>query len=348
MKLSSVLHLSALSFSSRTVLSLAICAGLLCCPPLFAAEGEGLQLTQSTPQPHPSSKTRTIVADLLMIDGSFYVVRGERGEIRIEVTPDTELSETFQFGDRIKAVVLPNDRALSIIKAQPGESIGTTREESGSIPSQPSASPDPSAPSDKSQSPQQAPSSPKEPAVRIIIADLLMVEGNFYIVRDANYGEIQIEITPETDLSESFNFGDRIKARVTPQDKALSIVRAAPGESPGISLEEGSMASPSTTPPVQMSPGSESALPEKEEFDVPPSGKTPKTRTVVAEILMVDGDFYVVRGERGEIRIEVTPDTNVTETFKFGDKIKARILPDDTALSIKRAQPGEPSGEVSP
>ena len=47
-----------------------------------------------------------------MIDENFYVVRGERGEIRIEVTSETKLSESFKFGDRIKAVLLPNDEAL--------------------------------------------------------------------------------------------------------------------------------------------------------------------------------------------------------------------------------------------
>jgi exosome complex RNA-binding protein Csl4 len=59
---------------------------------------------------------------------------------------------------------------------------------------------------------------------------------------------------------------------------------------------------------------------------------------------MLDGNFYVVRGDRGEIRIEVTPQTTLSESFKFGDKIKARILPDDTALSIERAKPDQSLG----
>ena len=56
-----------------------------------------------------SPKTRTIVANLLMVDGDFYIVRGDRGEIQIEVTPDTKLSEEFTFGDRIKAVFWYDD-----------------------------------------------------------------------------------------------------------------------------------------------------------------------------------------------------------------------------------------------
>lgn len=326
---------------------LAVCLWVLLYQPLFAAESQAPQLAQFTPQPSAPQKTRTVVADLLMIDGPFYVVRDERGEIRIEVTPETQLSETFKFGDRIKAILLPNDEALSISKAQPGEPIGTTNGDStfGSPSPGPSSSPSPETA--KPTPPQPAPPLPKESNVRIIIADLLMVDGNLYIIR-SEHGEIQIEVTPQTELSETFKFGDRIKARVTSDDKALSIVRANSGESPGIRLEESPKASTPTTPPPAVAP---SAEPAPSQMDIPatvPSKESSKIRTVVAEILMVDGEFYVVRGERGEIRIEVTPTTTVSESFKFGDKIKARILPNDTALSIELARPDEPFGVHAP
>jgi exosome complex RNA-binding protein Csl4 len=323
---------SKIFFYPRLLWLLAFWLGIIICHPLFAAGDEGQQMVPSAIH-SPPQNTRTVVADLLMIDGAFYVVRGERGEIRIEVTPETQLSEKFKFGDRIKAILLPNDEALSITRAQPGELSGITN--SAPTPPAPSASPSP-----ESAPPQPVPSSPKESNVRIIIADLLMVDGNLYIIR-SEFGEIQIEATPQTQLSEKFTFGDRIKARVTPQDKAISIVRASPGESPGISLEEASKPSTPKMPPVTSAPASEPAPPEKDTQASVPSKESSEIRTVVAEILMIDGDFYVVRGERGEIRIEVTPKTTQSETFKFGDKIKARILPDDTAVSIERAKPDE-------
>ena len=59
---------------------------------------------------------------------------------------------------------------------------------------------------------------------------------------------------------------------------------------------------------------------------------------------MVDGDFYVVRSEFGEIQIEVTPDTKKNEEFKFGDKIKAVVLKNDRALSVERATANDPIG----
>ena len=52
-----------------------------------------------------------------MVDGSFYVVRTEQGEVQIEITPSTQLAEKFKFGDRIKAMVTPSDKALSVVRA---------------------------------------------------------------------------------------------------------------------------------------------------------------------------------------------------------------------------------------
>lgn len=311
-------------------------------------------------EPHSSalaadSKTRTIVADLLMVDGDFYIVRGERGEIQIEVTPDTKLSEKFAFGDRIKAVVLPNDVAQSITRATPDDPTGITTNEPSSEPSPHSGSTETATETKKTDETDPIPSAApthKIPDVRIVVADLLMVDGSFYIVRDAEYGEIQIEITPETELSENFQFGDKIKARITSTDKALSVVRAGKDEPEGIQDEAAPVAppiaqssapaSPSAQPPVPTPPITASAPPEKKVPDLPV--ETPSLRTIVADVLMLDGDFYIVRGERGEIRIEVTPKTTISEEFGYGDRIKAEVLPNDKALKIERASPDDPIG----
>src|SRR5690606_29812491 len=154
------------------------------------------------------------------------------------------------------------DKAIAITRAQPGEPIGTTSK--APVTPAPPSPPSPGAKSKPSTPPTKA-----SPNVRIIIADILMVDGNFYIIR-GDYGEIQIEVTPQTQLSESFKFGDRIKARVTPQDKALSIVRASQDDSPGIRLEEGPLASTPTAPPVVIVPETESAGSKKDTATTPP------------------------------------------------------------------------------
>ncbi|MDR4496165.1 MAG: hypothetical protein AB7P17_00560 [Nitrospirales bacterium] len=280
----------------------------------------------------PANKTTTVVADLLMVDGSFYVVRGDRGEIRIEVTPETQLSESFKFGDRIKAVLLPNDEALSITRAMPGEPTGITQNSPAPPKKDPAPSITQSTPDSVKPKLKPGPSAPPAgPQNRIIIADLLMVDGNFYIVRTER-GEIQIEITPSTQLAEKFKFGDRIKAVVTPNDTALSVVRALAGEPNGVQIESVQSAPSPEKPPTN----TETPTPKQERKAVP---APPGRKVIVADLLMVDGDFYVVRGELGEIRIEVTPETVLSEKFEFGDRIKAVVLPNDKAVSIERASP---------
>ena len=230
-----------------------------------------------------------------------------------------------------------------ITRAAPDEPIGITSNE----PTEPPPAPVAKTTDKSSETDETSTSAPsyKVPKVRVIIADLLMVDGNFYIVR-SEYGEIQIEITPKTDLSEDFKFGDKIKARVTSTDKALSVVRAGKNEPTGIQDEAAPPApsipiSPVPTPPT-------TPTPSKQETPEPPAPEIPSTRIIVADVLMVDGDFYIVRGERGEIQIEVTPKTTISESFDYGDRIKAEVLPNDKAVSIERAGPDDPIGITTP
>ena len=73
-------------------------------------------------------------------------------------------------------------------------------------------------------------------------------------------------------------------------------------------------------------------------------GSTEPTKTIIGDLLDVDRDFYIVRGERGEIQIEATHKTEITEEFGYGDRIKALVLMNNKALKIERAGPDEESG----
>jgi hypothetical protein len=90
-------------------------------------------------------------------------------------------------------------------------------------------------------------------------------------------------------------------------------------------------------PPSKAKSGKISAKKEKPKPEKIEEITIPNERIVEGSILMIDGDFYVMRGERGEIRVERTPDTKVTEEFKFGDRIRATVLKNDKALKIERA-----------
>jgi len=80
-----------------------------------------------------TAPTRTVIGDLLMIDRDLYIVRGEGGEIHIEATARTEVTEDFQFGDRIKAVVRTNNKALKIERAAPRDVPGVVENQHGAL-----------------------------------------------------------------------------------------------------------------------------------------------------------------------------------------------------------------------
>ena len=260
---------------------------------LFAQDGASTQLT------------KTIVGDLLDVDRDFYIVRGELGEIQIEATHKTEITEEFQYGDRIKALVLMNNKALKIERAGPDDVSGVVEHVAPTA----KASTAPKAEEGKAS---EAALPPRQPDRKTIVGDLLDVDRDFYIVR-GELGEIQIEATHKTEITEEFQYGDRIKALVLMNNKALKIERAGPDDVSGV-VEHVASFSPS-------------------------AAQGAGTKVVEGQVLMVDGDFYVLRGELGEIRVERTPKTKMTEEFKFGDFIKATLKPNDQALTIERLAP---------
>jgi len=297
--------------------------GVVCCAILlFTGNALG--------QGKPAQKTKTIVGDLLEIDRDLYIVRGERGEIQIEATYKTEVTEEFEFGDRIKALVLMNNRAIKIERAGPNDVPGVVENQASVVKGPPTKKAEKEKA--KAAAPVQSPQ-PKQPDQKIIIADLLDIDRDLYIVR-GEQGEIQIEATYKTEVTEEFEFGDRIKALVLKNNRALKIERAGPNDVLGITILQGAPVSEKAEakPSQQSRAKDQAAKPAKDAPSRPPSD----TRVVEGQILMVDGDFYVLRGERGEIRVERTEKTKVSEEFKFGDFIKATVKKNDQALTIER------------
>ena len=258
--------------------------------------------------------TKTIVADLLDIDRDLYIVRGERGEIQIEATYKTEVTEEFEYGDRIKALVLMNNKALKIERAGPDDVPGVVENKAATA----KAPVLPKEGGDKAA----ASAPPQQPDRKTIVADLLDVDRDFYIVRGER-GEIQIEATYKTEITEEFQYGDRIKALVLMNNKALKIERAGPDDVSGVVQHVASSSSGADQAPAKAA-------------GEPAWAQSYDTKVVEGQVLMVDGDFYVLRGELGEIRVERTPKTKMTEEFKFGDFIKATLKPNDQALTIER------------
>ena len=293
----------------------AVCILLLTQGPSVLAQGGG-----------STEPTKTIIGDLLDVDRDFYIVRGERGEIQIEATHKTEITEEFGYGDRIKALVLMNNKALKIERAGPDDVSGVTE-------NLPAVAQAPEAQQGAKGEAPAPPAQPPQPESKTIVADLLDVDRDFYIVRGER-GEIQIEATGKTEITEEFGYGDRIKALVLMNNKALKIERAGPDDVTGVT---------ENVPVVAQAPAAKQG---GKEAAPAPTGqpKQPETKTIIGDLLDVDRDFYIVRGERGEIQIEATHKTEITEEFGYGDRIKAKVLMNNKALKIERAGPDDKSG----
>ena len=70
----------------------------------------------------------------------------------------------------------------------------------------------------------------------------------------------------------------------------------------------------------------------------------PSTQTVNGDLLKIDGEFYVVKDMSGkEIRLHVDKTSKLEGAFKAGDKIEAQASEKNHAVSMKHAQPTEPT-----
>ena len=297
--------------------------GIVCCAML-------LFILNALGPRKPVQKTKTIVGYLLMIDRDLYIVRGELGEIQIEATYKTEITEEFEFGYRIKALVLMNNKALKIERAGPNDVPGVVE----NLPMIDKVPHTKKAEKGKGKAPALS-LKPKQPDQKIIIGDLLMIDRDLYIVR-GEYGEIQIEATYKTDVTEEFEFGDRIKAVVLMNNKAIKIERAGPNDVPGVTMLQGASGTGPEKAKAESAKESETNGQTKKPVKAAANGSPSDTRVVEGQILMIDGDFYILRGDRGEIRVERTDKTKVSEEFKFGDFIKAIVKKNDQAISIER------------
>jgi uncharacterized protein YdeI (BOF family) len=134
---------------------------------------------------------QTIKGDLLKIEGDAYVVKDMAGkEIRLHVDKTTELEGSFKAGDKIEARVTEKGHARSITKPLVEDA--------------------------------------RIPGPQTVTGDVLKMDGDFYVIRDMTGKEIRLHVDKTTTLEGSFKAGDKIEARATEQDHALSIKHAQP------------------------------------------------------------------------------------------------------------------------
>jgi hypothetical protein len=69
--------------------------------------------------PHQATPSKTIVGELVAIEGQYYVMKDQLGkEIRLYVSRDTEMAGAFKPGDMIEVQTSPVEHAVSIEPAK--------------------------------------------------------------------------------------------------------------------------------------------------------------------------------------------------------------------------------------
>ena len=68
----------------------------------------------------------------------------------------------------------------------------------------------------------------------------------------------------------------------------------------------------------------------------------PGSKTVVGDLLKIEGEFYTVHDMAGhEVRVHVDKTSKLEGTFKTGDKVLIHVTDKGHALSINRVQPAK-------
>lgn len=60
-------------------------------------------------------------------------------------------------------------------------------------------------------------------AAQTVKGDLLKIEGEFYVVKDAAGKEVRLHVNKDTKLEGSFKAGDKIEAQATEKGHAMSV-----------------------------------------------------------------------------------------------------------------------------
>jgi len=139
---------------------------------------------------------QSIKGDLLKIEGEFYTVHDTAGhEVRVHVDKTTKLDGDFKTGDKVEAQVTDKGHAFDLKHANVA---------SAGLP---------------------------ESGPRSVKGDLLKIEGESYVVHDLKGKEVRLHVDQTTKLEGgTFKTGDKIEAKVTDGNHAISIAHANPAK----------------------------------------------------------------------------------------------------------------------
>ena len=172
----------------------------------------------------PAVGTQSLKGEVLQIEGrSFdayesYVVRESSGkEVRLPLSKDTKKDDMYMVGDRIEARLGPDGRAIEIKRAD-DTSKGTS--------AAPSAQAGQDLPRDQSSASSSMSGMPPLARGDSLKGEVLKMEGEFFVVRDASGKEVSLRVDKDTKMVDAVQVGDKIEAELQ-GDRASSIRKSA-------------------------------------------------------------------------------------------------------------------------
>jgi uncharacterized protein YdeI (BOF family) len=163
-----------------------------------------------------------------------------------------------------------------------------------------------------------------QPAFPFVKGELAQIEGEYYILRDAEGKNVRVHVDKRTQMDEKLRIGDTVEVQRTLQGHALFIRRASePLASGGSSTSSG------------IGPGSGDRMVKDSQVTLGGA-----KQVVRGEVLQIDGDKYLIRdGHGNEVRLAVNQNTRMTCSGDMGSV--SGLLPVPSA-SDKPGTSGQP------
>jgi hypothetical protein len=170
---------------------------------------------------------------------------------------------------------------------------------------------------------QAGPADFPQPAFPWVKGELMQIEGEFYILKDAEGKEVRVHVDKGTKMQGAFNVGDILEVNRTLPGHALEVRKSAtPLSTPSSSASSGS------------GPGSSERIVKDEQVSLGGA-----KQAVRGEVLRIEGENYVIKdGHGNEVRLAVNQNTRM---FCGSEMTGSSLLPAPSA-SDKPGAKGQP------
>ena len=170
---------------------------------------------------------------------------------------------------------------------------------------------------------QAAPADFPQPAFPWVKGELMQIEGEFYILKDAEGKEVRVHVDKGTKMQGAFTVGD-----------ILEVNRTLPGHALEVRKSATALSTPSSSASSGSGPGSSERIIKDEQVSLGGA-----KQAVRGEVLRIEGENYVIKdGHGNEVRLAVNQNTRM---FCGSEMTGSSLLPAPSA-SDKPGAKGQP------